>query len=180
MRIGIDIKAFKNGTTGIARMLRSIMDELQLIDTRNEYVLFEPCPCGYRPENPRWRVRTVPWKLPGVLWQQFVLPFALRGESIDCLWAPEQSCPLYFMKNVRIITTFHDLVYIHFPHTCQLSTRLILRLLTPGVLRRSDLVHTVSHTIADDVARTYRHAGIREKIVPIANGRPDWHLPAGY
>ena len=67
MKIGVDIKAFKNGKTGIARYLRSLLDWLQNIDERNDYLLFECTPSGYALTNPRWRKVLLHWKLPGIV-----------------------------------------------------------------------------------------------------------------
>ena len=68
MNIGIDIKAFKNGKTGIARYLGTIMDWLQKIDDVNNYLLFECTPSEYRIVNPKWKKVLIPWKLPGIFW----------------------------------------------------------------------------------------------------------------
>ncbi len=37
MKVGVNIKAFKNGKTGISRYLRSLLDRLQKIDVRTLY-----------------------------------------------------------------------------------------------------------------------------------------------
>jgi hypothetical protein len=78
MKIGVDIKAFKNGKTGISRYLRSLLDWLQKIDNRNDYLLFECTPSGYPVSNPRWKKVLLHWKLPGIAWQ-------LRKHKIDLL-----------------------------------------------------------------------------------------------
>ena len=180
MRIGIDIKAFRNGTTGIARYLRSIMDSLQEIDTGNEYVLFECSPSDYTPRNQRWRKVRTHWRLPGILWQQLVLPFLLRKHRIDLLWAPEQVCPVFFTRNTRIVTTIHDLAYYHYPETFVLSTRLILRYFARGVARRSDRLVAGSNYIKQDFLSVYGRFCDTSKLVAIPDGRPEWSVPEDY
>lgn len=180
MRIGIDIKAFKNGTTGIARYLRSILDCLQGLDQENEYILYECTPSCYVPTNPRWRKRLIPWRLPGVLWQQFVLPFHLQTDSIDVFWAPEQVCPLLFTRDIPIVTTVHDLAYVHFPETFQFTTRQILARTAPSVLRKSTFLVAVSDYIRRDIQKVYGRAGPSQRIVVIPNGHPGWSVSADY
>jgi len=180
MRIAIDIKHFKHGSSGIARYLTSIMDCLQEIDNKNEYFLFECRPSTYAVRNPKWRKILIPWKLSGTFWQQVLLPYHLRRNKIDVLWAPEQTCPVLFKKSYCIVTTIHDLVYIHYPHTCQLTTRIVYSILSPMVFKKSDSLVTVSEYIADDVRNTFKKLSLNKKIRAIPNGKPDWRLPSTY
>ncbi len=180
MRIAIDIKHFKHGSSGIARYLTSIMDCLQEIDNENEYFLFECRRSAYTVGNPKWRKLLIPWKLSGTFWQQVLLPYHLRKNRIDVLWAPEQTCPVFFKKKFCIVTTIHDLVYIHYPHTCQLTTRIVYSILSPMVFKKSDAVVTVSEFIADDVRNTFRKPSLDKKLYSIPNGKPDWQLPTAY
>lgn len=180
MRIAIDIKAFKNGTTGIARYLRSILDHLQKIDTKNEYFLFECWSSDYFPVNKKWKKIYTSWKLPGILWQQFILPFQLRKYNIEVLWAPEQVCPLFFMKGIKIITTVHDIAFIHYPETFQPSTLLILKHLFPRVITKSNFLVTVSNYITNDMFSTYSKICKNANVISCTNGKPDWHIPSDY
>lgn len=180
MRIAIDIKSFKNGTTGIARYLRSILDCLQKIDTKNEYFLFECWSSDYFPVNKKWKKFYTSWKLPGILWQQFILPFQLRKYNIEVLWAPEQVCPLFFMKGIKIITTVHDIAFIHFPETFQPSTLLILKHLFPRVIIKSNFLATVSNYIKNDMLSTYSKICKNANVISCTNGKPNWHIPSDY
>jgi glycosyltransferase involved in cell wall biosynthesis len=181
MRIAVDIKAFKNGATGIARYLRSILDELQKIDTVNEYLLFSCAPSDYILTNPRWKMFITSWRLPGILWQQMLLPVLLKKNRIDVLWAPEQVCPVCCPRSIRVITTIHDLASQHFPNTSEWSVRLIHLGLTNAVLRRSDCIITVSDFIRKDLIDYYHDAISTEKVIAISNGIPeDWTLPKDY
>lgn len=180
MRIGIDVKAFKNGSTGIARYLRSVMDCLQSIDSENEYFLFECRPSTYEVKNPKWNKILIPWKLPGILWQQFILPFHLKKWRIDVLWAAEQICPLWFMGDIKIITTIYDIAFVHFPETYQWSNLLIQKFLTPMVLKKSDALIAISDFIKRDVLSQYHISGLEQKLTAVPCGKPDWQIPAGY
>jgi glycosyltransferase involved in cell wall biosynthesis len=172
MNIGIDIKAFKNGKTGIARYLRSIMDRLQAIDTENDYFLFGCTQDDYALTNNKWKKVIVPWKLPGVAWQQFILPWQLKAHAIDVFWAPEQICPVFY-RGV-IFTTIHDLAALRFPASCQKSNYLIQKHLFPRCLRRSTLLLPVSDFISRETIASYSNLVKKEQFVTVTNGSPLW------
>jgi glycosyltransferase involved in cell wall biosynthesis len=180
MNIGIDIKAFKNGKTGISRYLRTLMDHLQEIDHENDYYLFECVPSKYKITNLRWKIRTTSWKLPGILWQQVVLPFYLKSNKIDVLWAPEQICPVFCKGAHKIITTIYDLTALRFPETCQTTNLLIQKCLFPMTMRRSTLLIPISDFVKQEVEYFYpKHSASRLiKVVPC--GGPDWVLPSDH
>jgi glycosyltransferase involved in cell wall biosynthesis len=180
MRIAIDIKHFKHGSSGIARYLTSIMDCLQEIDNKNEYFLFECRPSAYIVGNPKWRKILIPWKLSGTIWQQVLLPYHLRKNKIDVLWAPEQTCPIIYTKGIRIVTTIYDLVFVYYPQTCQASTRIVYSMLFPLVLKRSNAVVTISDYIRNSILSTFRYFEMEKKTCTILCGKPDWQLPATY
>jgi glycosyltransferase involved in cell wall biosynthesis len=180
MRIGVDIKAFKNGTTGIARYLRSILDWLQKLDRENEYFLFSCAPSKYETSNPLWKKIVTPWRLPGIAWQQMVLPGLLKEYSIDILWAPEQMCPIFLSGNIRVIVAVYDLVFLRYPQTCVWSNRLIQRHLFSHTIRRSDVLAPISDYIARELSLAYRKLLPGKKILPVYCGGPVWLPPQGY
>jgi len=180
MRIGIDIKAFSHNTTGIARYLRELLNALQYLDHENDYFLFECRRTGYGIINTRWKKITSNWFLPGVLWQQVVLPFLIKKQAIEVFWAPEQICPVFFMKKVKIITTIHDCVAIHFPKTAQWSVALINKLLLNRSLSASHCLVTVSDFIRKDILQSYGSALMAHKVISIPNGKPSWTPPREY
>lgn len=180
MRIGIDIKAFKNGSTGIARYLRSIMDNLQKIDRENDYFLFECTLSDYNITNPRWKKIFIPWKLPGILWQQFVLTNHLIRHKIELLWAPEQICPIYTNRTIKIITTIHDLVAFRYPKTCQWSNLWIQKLLLKKAIIRSNVIAPVSDYVKREVDALFGNELKNTLNIPVYNGSPKWSLPTNY
>ena len=180
MRIGIDIKALSNNSTGIARYLKELLDNLQQLDHQNEYVLFECRNSNYVLQNPKWKKIITVWFLPGVLWQQLILPFLLKKHAVDVLWAPEQICPVLFMNKIKIITSVHDCVEIHFPHTAQWAVKIINKFLLKRTLLKSNSIVTVSDYIKKDLYASYRSIIPIEKLHSIPNGKPNWKLPKNY
>ncbi len=180
MRIGVDIKAFKNGTTGIARYLRNMLDQLQQLDTLNEYYLFEPRLLDYELHNPKWRKVTIPWKLPGIIWVQTVLPRHIRKRGIDLYWAPEEICPAAIPKSLPVVTTIYDLTHVRFPETLQTSNLLIKRLFERMTLKRSDAIVTISDFIGREIVQTFPGIVSAEKVHAIPCGAPEWKPPPEY
>jgi glycosyltransferase involved in cell wall biosynthesis len=180
MRIAIDIKAFKNGNTGIARYLRSIMDQLQQIDRENNYYLFECTTSDYQTSNPRWKKIMLPWRFPGIFWQQIILPNHLKKYKIDILWAPEQICPIFGMRNIGIVTTVHDFTFLRYPKTSQWSNRWIQALLFPSVATRSKVLAPVSEFVGREVSSVYATRLKNTSIECVSNGSPEWSVPSDY
>ena len=179
MNIGIDIKAFKNGATGIARYLRNMMDHLQRLDSVNNYYLFECTSSGYVVTSPLWKKVLIPWKLPGIFWQQCILPPVLKRHSITVLWAPEQICPVLYRGT--ILTTVHDLTALRYPHSCQRSNYLIQKYLFPRTIERSALLMPVSDFVGRELVACYPERIRPERLKTVSNGSPDWetrHEPA--
>jgi glycosyltransferase involved in cell wall biosynthesis len=177
MNIGVDIKAFKNGSTGISRYVRSILDELQQIDSENRYVLMECRPSGYAPVNPKWEKISQNRKMPGTLWLQTVVPGLIRKHGVNIFWAPEQIAPvLRLPRGVRIVTTIHDFTYLRCPETCQMSVRLIQKLLTCLTIKKSAALVPVSEYIKNELAELFPHTITSRKIVrPVYNGVKGWN-----
>lgn len=181
MNIGVDIKAFKNGKTGIYRYLKSILDYLQEYDTTNNYILFETLSSEYELKNPRWKiVSTGWWKWLGFLWEQLYLPGLLRKHRIDVLWAPEQIAPIFASKATRIVTTVHDNVNIYFPETMAMGPRLILDYLFPHVIKRSDGLVIISNYVKNELLEHYPKQCDGKNMKMVHNGCPNWTLPENY
>lgn len=180
MRIGIDIKAFKNGSTGIARYLRSLMDELQELDHHNDYFLFSCAPSDYIIINQRWRKIITPWIFPGILWQQIILPKLLVRYGIDALWAPEQICPVFCSKKIKILSTAYDLTFLRFPETCQPSNRWIQTILFPETIKRSSFITPISDFVKREIEQIYGKKSPHTRLETVYCGGPKWSLPATY
>ncbi|MDR3013246.1 MAG: glycosyltransferase family 4 protein [Chitinispirillales bacterium] len=176
MNIGVDIKAFKNGSTGINRYIRCILDELQQADSENHYYLFECKKSDYMPTNSNWTKITARSKLPGTIWMQLALPKLLRKHKIDIFWAPEQICPVFRVPpNVKIVTTIHDFTYLRYPETCELFVLLVGKSLMGLTIKKTSALLPVSDYIANELTVFYPTAKSTSKIIcAIYNGVNDW------
>lgn len=179
MKIGIDIKAFKNGTTGIARHIKSMVSHMLEIDKKNEYYLFEPRSSNQIESNDQVHVVASNCRLPGTIWLETYVPYYIKRYNIDVFWAAEQICPLLFKGKTKIITTIYDFAYIHYPQTLQTTNYLIQKFLTPATMIRSDAVITISDYVRQEVLSFFgKYAS--HKVYSIPCGGPGWTTPANY
>lgn len=144
MRIGIDIKCLRYNNSGIGRYLIQLLNALQEIDTKNEYFLFSPQPINYPITNPRFKACPNPGsrffkRLPGIIWQQKVLPRLLDENRIDLFWGPEQTIPLRKTKCKKVLTV-HDFVYRRYPETMRRSVRWINTHIGEKSIRCADFI----------------------------------------
>lgn len=172
MRIGIDIKCLRTNNSGIGRYTRSLLDALQQVDVRNEYVLFSPSPVDYKLTNPKWRSVVVPTRLPGILWQQLALPLALKDEHIDVIWGPEQTIPVIGLSKgykatgkdhkeisssteIASVLTIHDFVYRRFPGTMRKSVLWITRTFGGKSIKKATAIVPVSDFTKNELFHFY-------------------------
>lgn len=172
MRIGIDIKCLRTNNSGIGRYTRSLLDALQQVDIRNEYVLFSPSPVDYTITNPKWKTVVVPTKLPGILWQQLALPLALKDEHIDVIWGPEQTIPVIGLSKgykatgkdhkeisssteIASVLTIHDFVYRRFPGTMRKSVLWITRTFGGKSIKKATAIVPVSDFTKNELFHFY-------------------------
>lgn len=173
MRIGLDTSTVV-GTKlgGLGYYLQQILEALQKMDHKNEYVVFMPS--YHRPFFPvsaaNFKVVEIPnWMnhpVGNVFWHAFALPLALKKNQIDVYHVPDFRRALLWSP-CRVIRSVHDLVN----HKRQRSLS-FLRRIYYGVVFRKMMAQaagfiTVSHNSLKDMVE----AGFpKEKIQVIHNG----------
>ncbi len=121
MRIGIDARLINQ--TGVGRYIRNLIENLQEIDRKNEFVLFARSndfdsvkssivnlPAGKA--GSKWSIiRTdIRWHS---IEEQVKFPKILNKEDLDLVHFPYFSVPIFYNK--PFIVTIHDLIIHHFP-----------------------------------------------------------------
>src|SRR5271157_3003922 len=87
LRIAVDVNTLCDGKSGIQIYIQGLLNQLQNIDKKNEYYLFETRKSSFHIFNPKWKKIWLPTFLPGIVWMQFVLPFHLFKNKINILWS---------------------------------------------------------------------------------------------
>ncbi len=114
MIIGIDARLWSE--TGVGRYIRNLVKELQVIDKKNEYVLFvrnaDYDKVNNQISNERFKIiiADIRWH---TIDEQLKLPQILNQENLDLVHFPYFSVPVRY--NRPFVITIHDLILNHFP-----------------------------------------------------------------
>jgi len=169
MNIGVETTTLGYGATGISRYLRGILDELQQIDSENNYRLFECKESDYTPTNPKWEKFHHKRKTRATVWQQLTLPKLLSEHNIDVLWAPAQVCPVLRMPSrIKIAVTVHDFAVLRYPEMITPLNLFLKRFLIPMTIKRASALIPVSEYVRKELINFYPNAERSRKIVKIA------------
>jgi len=160
MKIGIDARLWNE--TGVGRYLRALVNHLQVIDTRNDYVVF------VRPQefetikfqNSRWTkiLAKVHWH---TIYEQLEMPKLYRTANLDLLHIPYFSVPLTTPQ--PFIVTIHDLTISHhatgkattLPYPLYQFKRLGYSFVLSQAVKRAARIITVSQTVKQDIIREF-------------------------
>lgn len=167
MRIGIDIKCLRTNKSGIGKYLQGLLDVLQKIDFENEYFLFSPTAIDYKISNPNFKlvIDSFSLKIPGILWQQFRLPFVSKKYRLNYFWGPEQTIPLWGMGKTKTILTLHDFVYRRYPETMRTSVRLINKFIGEKSIEKANLIFANSNFTKKELE--FFHEPIQKQIIQV-------------
>jgi glycosyltransferase involved in cell wall biosynthesis len=94
-RLGVDMRRLLGVRTGVARVIHSILLEWQRLPMPFDEVRLlspRPLPAGLLPPHPKFREVVVGPDVPGLLWEQVVLPARVR--DLDVLLAPSDTMPI--------------------------------------------------------------------------------------
>ncbi len=114
MRIGIDARFYGPIGKGLGRYTQKLIENLERLDTANDYVIFLRGDnwADYQPRNPRFRKVLADYRWYTVK-EQVYLPLAIYKQRIQVMHFPHFNVPiLYFGK---FIVTIHDLILLQYP-----------------------------------------------------------------
>lgn len=181
MRIAYDATAAATQFAGVGRYGRELLRELLRLDGADHYQLV----CAADPSSidallealPPGAIRE-PRRIPGgyrlttIAWQRLRLPLAVDSfcAPFDVYHATDFVAP---PTRRPLVTTVHDLSYLHVPHLGDERLVAYLTRAVPPTLRRSDRIITVSAAVAAELAAAYPET--RDRIVAVPNGvrQPD-------
>lgn len=178
MKIGIDARFFgpRSGGGGIGRYVAELVTHLQMIDHRNEYILFlrkenfHEC----RIRNPRFYKQLV--NIPWYSWkEQTELPREIRHARVDFMHFPHWNVPLF--SKIPFLVTIHDLILLEDPESAHSTTKgplihgikyAAFRTVLEHAVKKSRHILTISKYSRASILKHFR---VRpEKITVIPNG----------
>ncbi|MBP9828260.1 glycosyltransferase family 4 protein [Patescibacteria group bacterium] len=178
MRIGIDARFFgpRVGGGGLGRYVSELVNHLQMLDERNEYVIFlkKENFADFKVTKPNITKRLV-----DVAWYSFaeqtVLPREILAAKVDMMHFPHWNVPVFCQ--VPFIVTIHDLILLDDPSSARATTRgpivhgakyLGFRLVLEAAVRRSRHIIAVSEATKRSILKHFSVAP--SKITVIHNG----------
>ena len=182
LRIGVNaLYLIPGGVGGTEIYLRNLLDALAGIDPVNQYVVFTNRETGAGLVPSQANFAHAPQEVsasfrPGrILWEQFVLPFAIKKERIDVLFNPGFTAPL--LSGVPMVTVFHDLQHKRHPEYFRWFDLPFWKFFLWASVHRSRGLIAVSGATRDDLQRYYGapsqviHHGVERTFFEIAERR---------
>ncbi|SEW50291.1 glycosyltransferase family 4 protein [Chitinophaga arvensicola] len=171
MRIGIEAqRLFRPKKHGVEIVALELIKHLQQTDKENEYFVFVKEDVDDTCILPTENFQII--KLPSAsypLWEQWLLPRALKQYKLDVLHCTANTAPLF--PGVRTVITLHDVIFmesVNFKGTAyQNFGNLYRRAIVPRVAKRNELV-TVSDYERYNIANALNTS--TERIQVVHNG----------
>lgn len=111
MRIGIDARLIAE--TGVGRYIRNLIEELEILDSSTEYVVFlrKKNFNTFKLPNTRWKKveADVRWH---TIAEQITMPRLFAQAKLDVVHIPYHNPPIFYSG--PMIVTIHDLIILHF------------------------------------------------------------------
>jgi GT2 family glycosyltransferase/glycosyltransferase involved in cell wall biosynthesis len=143
VRIGIDAREIQGQATGVGRYLRGLLEHWPT-SAQDELVLYLD---GRPVDLARWRrpgvtLRVLDGAGRGLVWQERLLPRAVRADDLQVFFAPAYWCPLRL--ELPRVTAVHDLSFFRLPEDFHWREGWRRRLLVSASLDASAHVLTIS------------------------------------
>ncbi len=170
LRIGIDARVLAEpAPMGVARYLAGLLRALAEQASQHDYILYlcrnalPELPFEKRPFMQRVLGHN-PLTASPLVWQQCVLPWAVRKDKIDVLFSPYYCGPL--LTSVPQIVCLHDISFVLFPKEFPSWIHFKPKLLAYPSSRRATKVITVSEFSRQEILRVY---GLRQEKVQVVS-----------
>lgn len=182
LRIGVNaLYLIPGGVGGTEIYLRNLLRALADIDSTNHYVVFtnRETSADLVPEKSNFSAAPqsvrASFRPSRILWEQFVLPFAVRRHRLDVLFNPGFTAPIFCA--CPMVTVFHDLQHKRHPEYFRWFDLPFWQFFLWAAARRSRGLIAVSAATRDDLRRYYGrfaeviHHGVEQQFFEIAKRR---------
>lgn len=163
MKIGIDCRLWNE--TGVGRYIRNLVENLILIDKKNDYVLFvrsrDQEEIKFTVHNSKFIIHTtdIKWHTLG---EQVLFPRILNEQNLDLVHFPYFSVPVFYNK--PYVVTLHDLIVQKFstgrastlPYPLYLAKRLGYKAVLKNAVRKSKKIMVPSFAVKQDLMDEYK------------------------
>lgn len=162
MKIGIDVQTTLGQKSGFGFYVKNLIDHLEKIDSKNEYVLIAPTTEKDFSTSQRF------------VWDQFSFPQQAAKEKVDILHQPCFSAPIFYRG--KVILTIHDLISHYFPQNMPSGSRLYFSKWMPLTYNRAQKIIAISENTKADIIKLLKipaekivviHSAVGEEFKPI-------------
>lgn len=114
MHIGIDARFFGPIGKGLGRYTQKLLQNLELIDTQNQYSVFlkQENWDEYSPRSENFKKVLAPFNWYTVQ-EQIEMPRVIKKEKVDLMHFPHFNIPFFYRG--KFVVTIHDLILLRFP-----------------------------------------------------------------
>jgi glycosyltransferase involved in cell wall biosynthesis len=176
LRIGIEAqRIYREKKHGMDFVALEMIRNLQIIDKKNEYVIF------VKPDIDKCLEETSNFKIVELkgttypYWEQILLPAAAKAEKIDVLHCTSNTAPS--QKKIPLILTLHDVIYMEKSPWAggslyQKFGNMYRRMVVPGVVNNASVVITVSEFEKKVIEKQFPQ--ISNKLKVVYNGKSSY------
>ena len=163
MRIAIDARELTGQPTGVGRVLFGLLEAWPEDD---ELILYsrEPVPWQVLPPPRRARVLTRFARLPGAIWEQSLLPAAVRRDGAEALFSPAYGLPAFL--SVGSVVGMHDCAVEATPWEFGWRERVRRRWAARIAVRNASSLFVGSQFAAQELQRWYGTSSGRIVVAP--------------
>ena len=178
MRIGIDARFYgpRVGGGGLGRYVAELVNHLQVLDHKNQYVLFlrkeNFHECRITNKNFSKQLVDIPWY---TIQEQRKMPGIIKRAQVDFMHYPHWNIPIF--SRVPFIATIHDLIMLELPYSARATTKgplvhgfkhAAFRVVLENAIHKSRHILTVSNYTRQSILK---HFGVKtDKINVVPNG----------
>lgn len=162
MRIGIDARFYGPEGTGIGRYVEKLLENLELIDSTNDYFVFLRSANFhlYNPKKANFHKLTADARWYGIK-EQVIMPAVLSRQKLDLAHFPHFNVPLLYPG--KFVVTIHDLTKSHFGSRAAstrslpvyLTKRTVYKLTLQQALRRSKRILVPSKYVKKEIVKQF-------------------------
>jgi len=172
LRIGVNaLYLIPGGVGGTEIYLHELLRAISEIDARNQYFVFTNRETGPALVPQRPNFHQMPQRMRGairpdrIVWEQTMLPLAATRLSLDVLFNPGFTAPVYCP--CPSVTVFHDLQHKRHPEHFRWFELPFWRVTLFAAAHVSTLILASSAATRDDILRYYRLPAAKVRVTPL-------------
>lgn len=159
MKIGIDARAAKwYRGTGIGTYTYQLINSINSVDSRNNYLLFVPENNNLELKfNDNISLRNISNKSDTSFWNEVNIPNILKKNEVDLYHVPQNGIGLPKNKNCPFVITLHDIIPYKMPETVGDIYMKLFSEQIPDIIKLSDGIITVSQFSKKDIIEEFNY-----------------------